>query len=167
MLEPFFDASLPIQIHLISAIESIIIGPFVLLRSRRDKWHKALGYIWVTNMFLAAASSLFIHENPMFGPFSPIHLLSVLTLWGLVETVRHAKNRNIVAHKQTVKTLYVAALGGAGVLAFLPGRILNVTFFRDAEVQAFIAILCFSAIAYGVLRLILRDRPMRVVGNRP
>ena len=45
--------------------------------------YRMLGYIWVGLMVIVAFSGFYIHVLKLVGPFSPIHLLSVLTLASL------------------------------------------------------------------------------------
>ena len=82
-LAPFFDAPIYIQLHASNATLALILGPFVILRTARDRLHKVGGYIWVLAMFVVAVSSFWIKEFGLIGPFSPIHLLSAFTLWSL------------------------------------------------------------------------------------
>ncbi len=42
--------------------------------------HRTLGWVWVVLMAVVALSSLFIHTIRMVGPFSLIHLLSLLVI---------------------------------------------------------------------------------------
>ena len=42
-LSPFLDASLQVQIHIVSALIGLCLGPFVLYRRKRDSMHKLLG----------------------------------------------------------------------------------------------------------------------------
>ena len=81
-LSPLSSASLAIQIHVICAVPALVLGPVALFRASRDIWHKVAGRVWALSMIGLAGSSLFIHEARMFGPFSPIHLLSVITFIG-------------------------------------------------------------------------------------
>ena len=65
---------------MICALLTIVIGPMARLRRSRDIWHRRLGRAWVAAMAGTALTSLFIAEARILGPFSVIHLLSVLTL---------------------------------------------------------------------------------------
>lgn len=145
MLQAFNDAPLMIQIHLITALEALIIGPFILYRRKRDRLHKILGYIWVTNMAITSAVSLFIHEMRVIGAFSPIHLTSVTTLYFLWQSVKAARNGNLQAHRAIMGWLYWAGLVLAGMLSFIPGRLLTRTLdsMSDAGVAVFFVI-CFG-----------------------
>lgn len=127
-LYPLIHAPLVIQIHVLCAICAVTVGPMALLRRSRDRWHRALGYVWVVAMFGTALSSFWISEDPMIGPFGPIHVLSILTIFGLWQGVSAARARNIPAHKGHMQNLYFWALGVAGVFTFLPGRRMNAVF---------------------------------------
>jgi uncharacterized membrane protein len=122
------SATVVIQIHAGLAILSFALGPVALLRSRRDMMHKVAGYVWVLAMFGTAITSLFISENPMLGPFSPIHILSVITLGGLTYALRAAIRRDTIAHGRAMRALYAQALIIPGVFTFLPGRRMNALF---------------------------------------
>lgn len=145
--EPLLSASPQVQFHVAAALLSIVVGPFALFRKRRDRLHKTLGYVWITSMTLTALSSLVILEVRMIGPFSPIHGLSILTLWGLYVGVRYAIQRNIVAHRRTMQSLYFWALGIAGILTLLPGRIMNTMLVDAADGPR--ALLAISVAAVG------------------
>lgn len=132
-LSPLMDAPIHIQIHVIAAILSVALGPFVILRHRRDRLHKIGGYIWCMAMFTVAASSFWIREYALIGPLSPIHLLSVLTLWSLWEGLRHAIARRIDAHRIVFRNLYWYGLLVAGTFNFLPGRRMNEVVFGQFE----------------------------------
>src|SRR5918998_216289 len=66
--------------HLITIIIALILTPVLLLQKRGTRRHRQLGWAWAVAMFGTAVISLFVHES---GPgFSPIHLLSLLTIVG-------------------------------------------------------------------------------------
>ena len=141
-LAPFLDASFAIQLHICAALLAVILGPLALWRRSRDRWHKRLGYAWVVAMLVTALSSFGISEAAMIGPFSPIHALSFLTLWGLWYGVNAARQRRVVDHQKGMRSLYFWALGVAGLFTFLPGRRMNTIFFADAPLQGFILMAC-------------------------
>ena len=127
-LLPLIHAPLAVQCHVLCAICAIVLGPVALLRRSRDHWHRRAGYAWVIAMFGTATSSFLISETPMVGPFGPIHMLSVFTLYGLWQGVRAARARDVVAHQGHMKNLYFWAMGIAGLFTFLPGRRMNAVF---------------------------------------
>lgn len=127
-------ANLPpyLQIHVAFALISIVLGAFVVLRERRDRLHKVTGYFWTVSMAMVALSSFWIREFALIGPFSPIHLLSVLTLWSLWAGIRHAIAGRITAHRAVFRNLYWYGLLVAGTFNFLPGRRMNQVVFGEA-----------------------------------
>ncbi len=124
-LAPLLEAPLLIQIHAKTAILAVALGPLALFRQRRDRWHRLTGYVWTGAMAVTALSSFGIHGLRLIGPFGPIHALSVLTLVSLVFGVRAAIRGDIVAHRQTMRSLYLFALVLAGIFTLLPGRLMN------------------------------------------
>ena len=91
--------------------------------------HRIMGYIWVALMAIVALSSFFIHELRLVCAFSPIHLLSIFTLWSLYMAIRAAKDRRINAHRRWMQSLYVMALLITGAFTFLPGRTMHMVLF--------------------------------------
>lgn len=124
-LEPLLSASPVIQIHAFAAIAAFGLGGLVLFRRKGDRRHRQLGRVWVILMVVVAISSLFIWQSRTFGLFSPIHILSLVTLVNLWLGIRFARRRNIRAHVGTMQALYVGALVIAGWFTFMPGRIMN------------------------------------------
>ena len=91
--------------------------------------HRIMGYIWVALMAIVSLSSFLIHELHLVGAFSPIHLLSIFTLWSLYMAIRAAKDRRINAHRRWMQNLYVMALLITGAFTFLPGRTMHMVLF--------------------------------------
>ena len=122
-------AGLPpaVALHLAAAVAALLIGPVALYRSRRDAVHRALGYVWFLAMATAALSSFFIPAVvlPLAWGFGAIHALSVWALFNLWQAVRDARAARIAAHRARMRGLYWQALGIAGLLTLLPGRVLN------------------------------------------
>ena len=158
MLEPLLSASPAVQIHAYGALVALLLGPVALFRSRRDRLHKAVGYVWVLAMATAIASSFVIFEIRLIGPFSPIHLLSLLAAYGLVKGVRAAIRRDIATHMISMRGLYFWALGVAGLFALTPGRIMARVLFPDHQLAGFLTVLGL-AIAVILWRCLRRGRP--------
>ena len=79
-----------------------------------------------------AVSSLFIHTIRLWGPWSPIHLLSILVLVTLPLAVIHARRHDIAQHRMAMLMLFTGALVIAGGFTFLPGRILHAVVFSPS-----------------------------------
>lgn len=129
-LEPLIQAPVAVQIHAFSAIAAFALGAFVLWRKKGTRLHKALGRIWVVLMLVVATSSLFINEIRLIGPFSPIHIFSIVTyvslgqaLWAIIV------QKNVAAHRAGMQGTYLRALMLAGAFTFLPGRRMHMVLF--------------------------------------
>ena len=107
------------------AMIAIILGGIQLSMKKGGAIHKLLGRIWVGIMMFVAISSFFIHEIKLWGDYSPIHLLSLWTIFILGVGIYYARVGNIKRHKQTMITLYFFALIVAGFFTLYPGRIMH------------------------------------------
>ena len=83
-------------------------------------------------MLIVALSSLFIHRIRLWGPWSPIHLLSILVLVTLPLAVMHARRHDIAQHRTAMLMLFTGALVIAGGFTFLPGRIIHAVVFSPS-----------------------------------
>lgn len=110
--------------HLATIVPALALLPAVLWRRRGDGRHRLLGYVWVSAMAITALLSFDIRLINR-GEFSPIHLLSVLTLITLVRVVLTARSRNIRQHRLSVRLLALGALLIAGFFTFPFGRLLG------------------------------------------
>jgi len=79
-LSPLTRAPLPIQVHAYAALSAFVLGAVQLARAKGTTQHRALGYAWAAIMLTVAVSSFWVHEIRLWGPWSPIHLLSIFTL---------------------------------------------------------------------------------------
>lgn len=159
-LSPLLSASPVIQIHAFAAIFAFVLGAVVLFRRKGDRPHKRLGTIWVALMGVVAVSSFFIWTIRLFGPFSPIHLLSIVTLAGLWKAIAFARRRNIKGHMRTMQMLYLGALIIAGWFTFMPGRIMNhVVFGPDGAgpMQSAVFLAVSLAVFAGAIWLVRRS----------
>jgi uncharacterized membrane protein len=128
-LAPLIDATPIIQIHTFAAVLALALGIWQLALSKGGPRHRWVGYVWATLMMLISLSSFFIHEIRLFGPFSPIHLLSILTLVAVPRAILAARRGDYTAHKRGMQTVFWLALVGAGLFTLLPARILGKVFF--------------------------------------
>ncbi|WP_420406966.1 DUF2306 domain-containing protein [Hoeflea sp.] len=128
-LEPLLGASFAIQFHVLTVVPAALIGGYVLWARKGTAIHRLLGRIWLVLMVLTALSSFFIHTIRIWGPFSPIHVLSIVVLISAFEVIRSARRRELVRHRRVVKSLYFGAIGVAGAFTLLPGRLMHETLF--------------------------------------
>ncbi len=134
-IEPLVSASVPIAEHTLAALVTLLVGAIQLVLAKKGFagtfTHKVLGYTWVILLLFVAASSFFIHELKTFGLFSPIHLVSIFTIFLLLRAVSFARRGNIRAHKRAMILLYFLALVATGLFTLLPGRIMHEVVFSS------------------------------------
>ena len=123
-LDPLLSAPQPIPVHAIAGLVAMVLGGLQLWGPKGTRNHRTLGYIWVGLMAIVAFSGFFIHVLKLVGPFSPIHLLSVLTLASLWYAIRAARRGDIRRHRQTMVALFWMALILTGFFTFWPGRVM-------------------------------------------
>jgi uncharacterized membrane protein len=154
---PLWHSTLAIQIHAAAAILATVLGAMVLLSRKGTPHHKLMGRVWVTVMAVTAMSSFFIAELRMFGPYSAIHGLSVLTLVVLVRAIHFARTGNIKAHRASMTSLYGFSLILAGAFTLVPGRRMYEVVFADGGVTAaWIGAIGFVVIVSAILAPRLR-----------
>src|ERR1700688_4701735 len=90
--------------------------------------HRSIGWIWVLLMASVAISSLWIHQIRLFGPWSPIHLLSIFTLTMLPFGVWMAHRHRVIDHRRIMISIFTDALVIAGLFT-LPGWIMHAVVF--------------------------------------
>ena len=123
-LTPLTGAPLAIQFHAYAALAAFALGVVQLARVKGTASHRALGYTWVGLMLIVALSSFWIHDLRIWGPWSPIHLLSILTLAMLPLGLWYARRHSVRGHKLTMLGLFAGALLIAGIFTLAPGRIM-------------------------------------------
>ena len=146
-LEPLLNASLPVQIHVLPVVPAAIIGAFLLARPKGTPLHRLLGKLWLVLMVVTSASTFFVHEIRLVGPFSPIHLLSVFVLYGAFSVYRAARQGRIATHRRIVLQLYIGGIVIAGGFTFVPGRIMNTAVFSGSAVSTIAFFLVIAAFA--------------------
>lgn len=119
-----FSQAKPIPSHAIAAILAIAIGGWQLFSKKGNRVHRYVGYLWVSLMLYVSISSFWIHSLQVLGLFSPIHLLSIFTIWTLFESIRAARSNNLVRHQRMMKLLYILGLIITGLFTLLPNRIM-------------------------------------------
>lgn len=122
---PLMAAAQPIPVHAIAALAAAGLGAFQIWRPKGTRHHRLIGYVWVALMASVAFTGLFIHVLRMFGLFSPIHLLSLFTMYSLWRAVSQARRGDIAGHRRTMLLLFWLALALTGAFTFWPGRIMH------------------------------------------
>jgi len=120
-----FAEAHPIPLHALTAMVAIILGGVQFYMKKGGAVHKLLGRAWVGLMGVVCVSSFFIHEIKLWGAYSPIHLLSIWTIFSLCLAIYFVRVGNIKRHKQVMIALYGFALILTGFFTFMPGRVMH------------------------------------------
>jgi uncharacterized membrane protein len=128
-LAPLLAAAPQIQLHAFAALAALALGLIQLSAPKGTLPHRAMGWGWVSLMLVVCISSFFIHQIRTWGPWSPIHLLSIFTLIMLPRAVVAARRHATDRHRKAMTGLFVGALGIAGLFTLLPGRIMHAVVF--------------------------------------
>ncbi|TCK28255.1 putative membrane protein [Ancylobacter aquaticus] len=128
-LAPLLDASPAIRLHAFSAIAALALGTVQLVAPKGTLPHRTFGWLWSGLMATVAVSSFWINEMRWFGPFGPIHLLSLYVLWALPMALLRAHRSDIPRHAAGMTGLFYGGLVLAGLFTFWPGRIMHEVLF--------------------------------------
>jgi uncharacterized membrane protein len=128
-LAPLLDAAPAIPLHAFAAMAAFVLGIVQLTAPKGTLPHRTLGWIWVGLMAFVAVSSFWIHQIRLWGPWSPIHLLSIFTPIMLVVAVVAARSHHVRAHKITMMSIFAGALIIAGLFTLVPGRLMHTVLF--------------------------------------
>ena len=128
-LAPLLAAPAVIQWHAFAALGAFALGAIQLAAPKGTIPHRVFGWVWATLLLVVAVSSFFIHEIRLWGPWSPIHLLSLFTLIMLPLAVLRARRHQVERHRRAMTSLFVGALAIAGAFTLLPGRIMHEVIF--------------------------------------
>ena len=124
-LAPLLQAAPAIPLHAFAAMAALVLGLVQFAAPKGTLPHWTIGWIWVVLMAVVAASSFWIHQIRLVGPFSPIHVLSIFTLVVLPLAVWRAHTHRVADHRRIMIMTFVGALVIAGLFTLLPGRIMN------------------------------------------
>jgi uncharacterized membrane protein len=128
-LAPLLNAAPAIQVHAFAAMAAFALGIVQLAAPKGTLPHRTVGWIWVVLMVIVAATSFWIHDLRVWGPWSPIHLLSIFTLAMLPLAVLHARSHRVGSHRNAMIGIFTGALVIAGLFTFVPGRIMHAVAF--------------------------------------
>jgi uncharacterized membrane protein len=123
-LAPLLDAAPAIQLHAFAAMTAFALGIVQLSAPKGTLPHRTIGWIWVTLMALVSLSSFWIHQLRLWGPWSPIHLISIFTLVTLPLAVWAAHRHAVERHRRAMTAIFFGALVIAGLFTVVPGRIM-------------------------------------------
>lgn len=127
-LAPLLAAPLVIQVHAFAAMGAFVLGLIQFAAPKGTIPHRTFGWIWVGLMGIVSVTAFFIHSAPiphLWGLFSPIHLLAILTLITVPLAVMHARRHQVRRHRTAMIIIFVGAMLVAGGASFLPGRVMH------------------------------------------
>ncbi len=124
-LQPLLDASPAIQAHAFAAMAAFALGFVQLAAPKGTLPHRTIGYVWVVLMLVICITSFWIQDLRVWGPWSPIHLLSIFTLATLPFAILHARRHRVSQHRNAMIAMFAGALLIAGLFTFVPGRIMH------------------------------------------
>jgi uncharacterized membrane protein len=130
-LAPLLNAAPAIQLHAFAAMAAFGLGAVQLAAPKGTLPHRTAGWIWVVLMVIVATTSFWIHDLRVWGPWSPIHLLSIFTLAMLPLAVVHARRHRVGSHRNAMIAIFTGALVIAGIFTFVPGRIMHAVAFGN------------------------------------
>lgn len=122
---PLLEAAPAFPLHAFAAMAAFVLGLVQFAAPKGTLPHRTIGWIWVGLMAVVAASSFWIHQIRLVGPFSPIHLLSIFTLVMLPLAVWRAHTHRVADHRRIMIMTFIGALVIAGLFTLVPGRIMH------------------------------------------
>jgi len=131
-LAPLLQAPSAIVLHATAALAAFSLAIVQFAAPKGTIPHRTIGWIWVGLMLAVSVSSFQIHQIRLWGPWSPIHLLSIFTLVSLPLAVWAAHRHRVAAHRSAMISIFLGALVIAGVFTVLPGRIMHQVVFGPA-----------------------------------
>ena len=124
-LAPLLEAQPAIPVHAFAAMAAFVLGVVQFAAPKGTLPHRTIGWIWVVLMLAVALSSFWIRQIKLWGPWSPIHLLSIFTLVIVPIGVWRAHRHDVSGHSKTMVLTFAGALVIAGLFTLLPGRIMH------------------------------------------
>ena len=112
-----------IWIHLAAAAIALPLAVVMLARRKGDRLHRFLGRVWVVLMVFVSVTSFWITEINT-DRWSPIHILSFVTLLSLAYAVYAIRKGNVRGHRIAMINSSIG-LGIAFAFTFLPSRLMS------------------------------------------
>lgn len=113
-------------VHMSCAFAALGIGAALMIGVKGTQAHRALGYAWSGLMLVTAVSSFWIQTS---GHWSFIHFLSGWTTIAVPLGIALVRRRQVRRHARMMTSVFVGGLLIAGLLTFLPGRLMFALFF--------------------------------------
>jgi len=122
------DLSLPIKIHLATALGALVLGGVLMTVRKGRIFHRVAGWVWVSLVSVTAGATLFI-TSLNHGSWSFLHLFTAWTLLVLPLAVFAAKRHDVKRHRKTMMGLFYGGFAINLFIAFIPGRTMWMMFF--------------------------------------
>lgn len=126
-LSPLLRASAAIQVHVAAVLAATVVGIVLMSGVKGTRLHRTLGWSWAIFMTVTAISALFIRAETAGLLF--LKAFAVITLVSVPSAVVLARRHNVARHANIMTGVFIGGIGVAGVLAFLPGRLMWQVFF--------------------------------------
>lgn len=130
--------------HVVAALFVLAVGPLQILRRRRDRVHRSMGYLWIAGMYYVCFSSFWIVSD---GGFSWLHGLSAFTVLTVTLGLISAIRGNIPAHRGNMIGSYLGTAIAFAFAALVPGRLIPRLLTEDPATAVFVAALVVVAAA--------------------
>ena len=134
--EPLLRAPLAVQLHVVTVVPAFLLGTWLLFGSAKGSpRHRRIGKAYLALMGVTAVAALFIRsfmdQSVAVGPLRLgwIHLFVPLTAHGIYGAFATIRAGDVRGHRSAMRGLYVGGLIVAGLLAFMPGRVMHRMFF--------------------------------------
>lgn len=137
--------------HVVAALFVLVIGPAQILRPRRDRIHRTVGYLWIAAMYYVCLSSFWIVSD---GRFSWLHGLSAFTLVTVTLGLVSALRGNISAHRGNMVGSYIGTAIAFGFAVAVPGRAIPKLLASDPGSAVFVAALVAAVVAVVYVSLV-------------
>ena len=135
--DPLLHAPLAVQIHVATVVPAFFLGAWQIFLSAKG-WplHRKLGSVYIGLMIATATAALFIRASslpgmPSYRGFTPIHLFVPVVFINVSLTLFALRTRRFKLHRATMMGLFISGIGIAGILAFMPGRIMHAVVFGE------------------------------------
>ena len=109
-----------IGLHAVAALYVLLLGPFQILRRRRDTAHRIIGASWVVSMLVVCISSFWIMPHG----FTWLHGLSIWTLISLAMALVGVRLRIYQLHMYTMVFSYIGTAIAFVFASIIPGRLI-------------------------------------------
>lgn len=149
--------------HVIAALFALAAGPVQILRRRRDRIHRTMGYFWVAAMYYVCISSFWIVTA---GHFTWLHGLSAFTLLTVTLGLVGAIRKNIRAHRANMTGSYIGIAIAFIFAVTVPGRAIPRLVAEDPATAVFTAGLVLLSVAVTFASLVFGGHGHKQVNRR-